>query len=231
MLFSGEELLTEMQNEPTQEATSQKKVPLWKNPYVVAALVGMLTVNLIRPCTRYIPDPPPVLGTLPAYTLIDQDGKEFGSEDLRGQVYVVNFFFTSCVTICPKVLNAAKMLEERYERSNVEVRLVTITVDPETDTPERLKEYAKGVGADFSRWSFLTGTRPQLESLIVGGFKTYMGEKQEDDAGLVDIGHGSRFVLVDHNGGVRGHYEITEMGIDEVFHRSKHVLRQKRESE
>ena len=207
---------------------SVSETPFWRNPYVVAAIVGMITVTLIRPCTRHIPDPPPVLGQLPAYSLTDQNGAAFGSEELDGHVYVVTFFFTSCVTICPKVLNAAKALQDRYKRSELDIRLVSITVDPENDTPERLKKFAEGVGADFATWTFLTGARAELEALIVGGFKTYMGEREEDADGMMDIGHGSRFVLVDQSGGVRGHYEITPLGADEVFHRSKHVLFQER---
>jgi len=188
----------------------------------------MITVTLIRPCTRRIPDPPPVLGELPAFSLTDQDGKDFGSADLRGNVYVVTFFFTSCVTICPKVLKAAKALQDRYKRAELDIRLVSITVDPENDSPARLRKFGEEYGADFSSWTFLTGSRPELESLIVDGFKTYMGEREEGADGLMDIGHGSRFVLVDEAGGVRGHYEISPLGSDEVFHRSQHVLREER---
>jgi protein SCO1/2 len=213
-------------NAPTR--AEMKKVPIWRNPWVIAAIAGMATVTLIRPCLRHIPDPPPVHGYLPAYSLTDQDGEAFGSEDLRDHVYVVTFFFTSCVTICPRVMSAAKALQDRYLRAGVDIRLVSITVDPEHDTPERLKQQAEKVGADLSTWTFLTGTRAELEALIVGGFKTYMGEREEGADGMMDIGHGSRIVLVDTKGGVRGHYEITKMGLDEVYHRSQHVLSEQR---
>ena len=183
---------------------------------------------MVRPLTRHVPEPPPVLGTLPAWELVDQDGKTFGSRDLAGAPYVVSFFFTSCVTICPKIMTAVKDLQQRYERSDMPVRLVSITVDPETDRPARLKEKAVAYGVDSKRWRLLTGERADLHTLIVDGFKTYMGERVVDADNILDIGHGGKLILVDENGGVRGHYDTDSSGIDEIFWRSDHVLRASR---
>jgi protein SCO1/2 len=212
---------------PGHDASAPGK-PLWRNPWVLAFLVGIAFVHMIRPLTRHVPEPPAVLGTLPAWQLIDQDGKAFGSKDLAGSPYVVSFFFTSCVTICPKIMNAVKDLQERYEQSDMPVRLVSITVDPETDTPTRLKEKARAYGVDSKRWRLLTGDQAALQSLIIDGFKTYMGERVVNADNILDIGHGAKLILVDGEGGVRGHYETDASGVDEIFWRSDHVLRASR---
>ena len=213
---------------PNEGDGAAVKRPFWRNPYVIAAIAGMISVHLIRPCTRRIPDPPPVIGQLPAFSLTNQEGVAFGSRELKGKVYVTTFFFTGCVTICPRIMQANRTLQERFKRANVDVHLVSITVDPENDSPEKLKEYASKLGIDFSTWTFLSGDREKLRALIVDGFKTYMGERERNADDIMDIGHGSRFVLVDGQGGVRGNYGTGPMGIDEVFHRAQHVLNEAR---
>jgi protein SCO1/2 len=175
--------------------------------------------------TRHVPDPPKVKFEIPAYSLTDQDGQPFGSEQLKGKVHVVSFFFTSCSTICPKVMNAMSKLQEKFATNNIPVELVTITVDPDNDTPEKLKQHGEKLGADFSRWHFLTGTWEAVNDLIVKGYKTHMGKAEQDDAGMMDIGHGAHLVLIDEAAGVRGIYDTSDSGIDEIYHRSTHVLR------
>jgi protein SCO1/2 len=107
-----------------------------RSPYVWAFFVGVIAITALRPFLRHEPEPPPVLGRLPAWELIDQDGRSFGSEDLAGTVYVANFFFTSCVAICPALMHSMARLQERYVKAGVEgIRQVSISVDPEVDTP------------------------------------------------------------------------------------------------
>ena len=75
---------------------SDEKRPAWRNPYVWGFVIGIATLTALRPFLRHVPEPPPVLSQLPPFSLRGIDGKPFGSEDLRGQVYIANFFFTSC---------------------------------------------------------------------------------------------------------------------------------------
>jgi protein SCO1/2 len=199
---------------------------LWRNPFLWAFLIGIVTLTLMRPLLRREPAPPPVLGTLPSYTLVDSTGRAFGSSDLAGQVYVVNFIFTRCASICPELTRAMAALERRYDEEKVSgVHLVSISVDPDHDTPERLAEYASSQGLDTSRWSFLTGERGQIAALLLGGFRVPMGEPETLND-LIDIAHTGKLVLVDRKGGIRGYYDSQGTGLDEVFHRSRHVLKE-----
>ena len=204
---------------------------LLRNPFFWASIVALVTIPVLRPLLRRVPEPPPVLAALPPFQLVNQDGRVFGSADLRGQVWVGDFVFTSCRSICPGLTRAMRSLQQRYQAAGVPVRLVSFSVDPENDTPAVLKAYAARHGADLSSWTFLTGPEPAMRSLIVLGFKTHLGRREVSSENLVDIAHAPYFVLVDGNGGIRGYYRPDESGLDELFHRSQHVLRQHRRGE
>lgn len=181
----------------------------------------------MRPFLRHEPAPPPVVGRLPPFELTDEKGRVFGNAQLAGRVHVVNFIFTRCASICPLLTHSMGQLQRRYDEQNIDgIRLLSITVDPEYDTPERLAAYGKQHGADPERWSFVTGDPQAVTSLVVDGFKAARGQPEENEAGLFDIAHGGKFVIVDGNGGIRGYYDTDEMGLDEIFHRSRHVLKQ-----
>ncbi len=174
------------------------------------------------------PDPPPVLGQLPEFRLTESRGVPFGTSDLEGQVYVANYFFTRCVSICPLLTAAMGRLQQRYDEAGVEgIRLVSISVDPEYDTPERLLEYGEKHGVDPRRWTLLTGEADEIRRLVVEGFRTPQGEP-ETSGGLMDIAHTGKLVLVDGRGAIRGYYDSDATGLDEIFHRSRHVLPESR---
>ena len=195
-------------------------------PYVVAFFVGITVITAMRPLTRRIPDAPPVLFTVPDFDLVDHDGRTFDPAVMRGKVWVVGFMFTSCPSICPKISRAMLGLQQKFATFGVDAHLLSLSVDPETDTPEVLKRYAETLGADLERWRFVTGSRAAMEALVVGGFKVAM-DKQEpaDGVTMYDIAHTSKLVLVDADGGVRGFYSTDELGLDEIYHRTQHVLR------
>jgi protein SCO1 len=121
--------------------------------------------------------------------------------------------------------------EEQVRRRPLDVRLVSITVDPTNDTPEVLRATALEYGADFERWTLLTGEEAAIRALVVGGLMTEMGEAELDpaSANLIHISHSSRLVLVDPFGRIRGYYDTDALGLDEVFHRATHVLRVREE--
>ncbi|MCY3592066.1 MAG: SCO family protein [Acidobacteria bacterium] len=195
------------------------------NPWFLAALAGLVLIPAIRPLLRFEPDPPQVLRQLPQWRLVDQNGEAFGSDDLAGEVYVASFLFTRCATVCPRLTASLRRLERRYREEGVEgVRLVSFTVDPEYDTPERLRDYAGSRSIDLERWSLLTGAEPEVRSVVVDGFALPMGERLDLAGGLVDVAHAARLALVDRDGGVRGYYGSDAVGLDEVFHRTRQVL-------
>lgn len=158
----------------------------------------------------------PVMGPVGAFTLTAEDGRAFGTSDLRGRPWVASFFFTSCVTVCPRVLGGMKRLQEALAGSGSGARLVSLTVDPETDTPERLRDHARSLGADPARWTFLTGSPADVLAAVTGALKTHMGEREETPQGLLEIGHGARLLLVDGEGRLRGLYDPDDASVDRL---------------
>ncbi|MCA9690782.1 MAG: SCO family protein [Myxococcales bacterium] len=194
-------------------------------PWHISFVLGIILITVQGLRMRHIPEPPPVLFQVPEFSLVDQSGREVTRDSLRGQVWIGSFFFTSCPSICPKITKSMLDLQSRLQSEGVDVKLVSFTVDPDNDTPEVLARYAKTIGADLERWRFVTGPRAQMEQLVVGGFKTAMDpSKRDGDVEMYDIAHSTKLVLVDRDGGVRGYYDTDAQGLDEVFHRSWHVL-------
>ena len=203
---------------------------LLRNPYLWGFLIGIVTLTAIRPLLRRVPEPPPVLSTLPEFTLTDVDGKPFGSRELAGQVYVANFFFTRCGSICPALMRGVGRLQAGFDERGIDgVRLVSISVDPENDSPAVLKEYAAAHGVEPKRWVLLTGDPEKVRALVVDGFKTPMDRVPEGGPTPIEVAHTGKLVLVDAHGRIRGYYDSDEMGLDEVYNRAQHVLRQERE--
>jgi len=167
-----------------------------------AVCLVLMGVALVRPRQ----EPLQRLGRLPAFSFTRQDGQPFGLKQLEGRPWVANFIFTRCPTICP--VFTRKMAGVQQQTAELDgLVLVSFSVDPKYDTPERLTAYAAKHGADPARWSFLTGEYEQLKDTIVGGFKIAMGrEEGGDENDIARIFHGSHFVLVDRTGEIRGYY-------------------------
>lgn len=179
---------------------------------LATALVFVVTLVLRRPA------PPSLQIPLPAYELVNERGERFGSADLKGKVYVADFVFTTCPTVCPKLTARMHEVQEQTRDLGDGLRLVTFTVDPENDTPEKLAAYAAKNHADPARWTFLTGSLASIEETVLRGFKVAMGkEKSEPGATLLSIFHGEKFVLVDAAGTIRGYYDADDEGIAKLL--------------
>ncbi len=151
------------------------------------------------------PDPLRVLGRLPEFTLSDQDDQSFGSSDLAGKVWVANFIFTRCGSTCPRqTAEMGRLQQDLWSGDESEVRLVSFTVDPEYDTPEVLKQYALNVGADDTRWKFLTGSRSDLRELSKTGFKLPVSDTPDNPTSIIT--HSQQFILIDRQNRIRGYY-------------------------
>ncbi len=144
-----------------------------------------------------------ILGTAPAFNLIERSERHVRTEDLKGQIWIADFIFTRCLGPCPRMTAAMARLQETLKHVP-DVVLVSFTVDPEHDRPDVLREYAQTHGFDPQRWLFLTGTIQQMEDVQVKGFK--MGMVGES------IHHSDRFVLIDRDGGIRGYFDVNEAG-------------------
>ncbi len=199
----------------------ERRRSLLANPWVWAFFAGIVLVTAIRPFLRFDPPPPPVITRVPEFSLMDQGGEPFGTEQLAGRVYVASFFFTRCRTICPLLVASLRRLDERLADAGVDdVSFVTFTVDPAHDTPETLAAFGRERGIDPARWALVSGPEAELRALLFDGFKVAMGPRQQAGGELIDIAHSGKLVLVDGNGGVRGYYSTDAEGLDELFHRA-----------
>lgn len=139
----------------------------------------------------------PVLGTIPAFEFVERQGEPFGLDELRGKVNVVEFFFTSCRGPCPTMNANLSELYREFAHSD-EVRLVSLTVDPETDSLPVLREYATHFGVTDNRWVFVRGEADQISWLAEEGFHV---------SGELPGMHSTKFILVDQQGRIRGYYD------------------------
>lgn len=171
---------------------------------LVAALLAVAGAALVQRLRR--PEPPPVLGEVPEFSLVNRDGRPVRRADLLGAPWVADFIFTRCPASCP-MMTARMARLNRELPPDLPVRLVSFSVDPEHDTPEVLERYARSFSAP-DRWLFVTGTREQVRSLSIEGFK--LGLEMDPPPGMnapEPILHSTRFVLVDGEGRIRGYYE------------------------
>jgi len=155
----------------------------------------------------------PMLAPIADFSLTDQDGHPFGTSELRGKVWIAGFAFTSCPSVCPMLTSQMSNLERRLERFGERLHLVTVTVDPENDTPDRLRAYALEHHANLARWSFLTGAPEQVRTTLSRGFMVHVGPRTAVRDGF-DILHTARLMLVDENGRLRGTYSTDGPGLD-----------------
>lgn len=173
---------------------------------------------LWRAFSHRIPPPPTMKIPLPAFELTDERGQPFGTEQLKGRVWVADFVFTSCPTVCPKLTARMADIQHRSRHLGEAFHLVTFSVDPENDTPERLAAYGAAYHANGARWSFLTGPLDKIEDTVLRGFKIAMGkEPTEPGSTIMSIFHGENLVLVDQGGNIRGYYEANEVGEGELL--------------
>lgn len=156
-----------------------------------------------------VPPPPPVLGTVPAFELTDQDGRSFGSADLAGRVWVASFIFTRCETVCPAITRQMARVQDRTRNLEPAVHLVSFSVDPEHDTPARLAAYARAHRASPRMWTFLTGPSDAVRETVEKGLRVSIG-KDAADPSPAGISHGTHLVLVDGAARIRGYYDPAE---------------------
>lgn len=144
-------------------------------------------------------------GTVPEFRLTNQDNRAFGSTELKGKIWIADFVFTSCRGPCPLISSRVSELQKPLADSDV--HLVSFTVDPQTDTPEVLHDYAERLHAQPGRWDFLTGPVDTIYQLTRNGFKLGVSDGADEEGVPV---HSTRAVLVDRHGKIRGYYDMSE---------------------
>lgn len=177
-----------------------------------------------RTLNRTLPPPLPVYYTVPEFTLTNEFGKPFGTKELTGKFYIANFMFTSCPTTCPALMDKMDLVQKRIRGLGTKAAIVTFTVDPEVDTVETLYKYARKRRSNPFIWNYLTGTKADLEKIVISGFKVPMGNKEpvekqlaEEKITLFDIAHSEKLVLVDDRGQIRGYYGTERVEMDRMM--------------
>jgi len=139
------------------------------------------------------------IGSAPKFELINQDNVKISNETYKGKVYVLEFFFSSCPSICPK-MNQSMLVIEKTFFGNPNFGIVSISIDPEHDTAQVLKEHRELLGVKSTNWNFLTGDKTYIYDLANKGFNVYVGENSKVQGGFE---HSGLFALIDKKGNIR----------------------------
>ena len=139
------------------------------------------------------------IGPAPQFELTDQNNQKITNANYKGKVYVLEFFFTTCPTICPKMNQSMIQIQNQFF-GNPNFGIASISIDPEHDTSEVLKEHAASLGVKSSNWHFLTGDKKCIYDLANKGFNLYAGENSKVNGGFE---HSGLFALIDKNGNIR----------------------------
>ncbi|MGV6828302.1 MAG: SCO family protein [Flavobacteriales bacterium] len=143
--------------------------------------------------------------TIANFSLINQNGKIITQEDYKNKIYVADFFFTTCQTICPIMTDNMVVLQEKL-KNNPNVMLLSHSVTPVIDSVAQLKKYALKKGVDDHKWNLVTGDKKQIYELAR---KSYLAVKTDGDGGKYDMIHTENFILVDKKKRIRGFYDGT----------------------
>ncbi|HYR22020.1 MAG TPA: SCO family protein [Chthoniobacterales bacterium] len=193
------------------DQTSARPARLWKATLIAIPIITLafllwlrqLEVNALRQRTVSS------YGSVPEFVLVNQDGKNFGSAQLRGKIWIADFIFTTCPGPCPMISSRMSELQKPLEKTDV--HLVSFSVDPAKDTPQVLRGYAEKLQAEPGRWDFLTGPQSTIYNLSRNGFKLAISDGSDDKGIPV---HSTRMILVDRRGAIRGYYDAA--GVDAV---------------
>lgn len=181
----------------------------------LAILMVALAFVVSRMASRRRPAPLPVIGPVADFALTNQSGLAFTLADLRGKVWVADIIFSRCAGPCPRMTRQMESLQAALPQSSG-ARLVTLTTDPEFDTPEVLAKYAARFNANPERWTFLTGAKKEIAALAIDSLKlTAIEKKPEERTDKDDLFiHSTIFVIVDRRGRLRGSFQTEGEGIE-----------------
>ena len=184
--------------------------------YGIVAVILLITFLFKESSTL---DDLPISGSVPDFEFTDSNGETITREDMEGKVWVADFIFTTCTMACPIMTGNMNLIHKSFKDDN-NVRIISISVYPEYDTPEVLKEYASRYNANTDRWHFLTGPEESVKNIIKTGFK--IGDYEDI------IFHSEKFALVDVRGNIRGYY--SGMETEDMSKLKKDIKRLLRES-
>lgn len=154
---------------------------------------------------------------VPGFVFLNQDSLPISHRDYKGTIYVTDYFFTTCPTICPVMSSQMARLQTMVDKEGMssQIKFLSHTVDPEHDTPAILKEYAERIGANLTNWNFVTGNKEELyDQARYGYFMTAL----ESDTAAGGFFHSDNLVLIDRESHIRGYYDGTSTKeVDQLF--------------
>ena len=155
-----------------------------------------------------------IYNTIPPFSFVNQNSDTVTEKIIDGKIYITDFFFTTCPTICPVMKRQMLKVYEKF-KGNKDVMILSHTIDPEHDTPQVLNAFAKDLGVTGNQWQFLTGSKEKIYEI---GLKSYMVVAKEDKSAEGGFLHSGAFVLVDKDKHVRGIYDgTTEEGTKRII--------------
>ncbi len=200
-----------------------------KNPYIFALLLGVFALTLFRVFVpKTLHSPPPLVEVEP-WELTNQHAQPFGTAQMKGRVWVADFFFTRCPTICAELTRTMSKVKKNLTRHGNKVGYLSFSVDPEFDTPPRLKSYIEKHQLDDSSWSFLTSdSRETMKRVVTEQIKMVMGmpEALPKDPSLLDISHSAKLVLFDEKGDLRAVFGTDNESLVALGHATQQLVRE-----
>ena len=146
-----------------------------------------------------------VFFSIPEFEATRQDGTLITNNDLKGKIYVAEFFFTSCPTICPIMTGQLLRVHEKFKEED-RLKIVSFTLDPKYDTPERMTDHAERLGINTNQWWFLNDKKSETYELAQKGYFVTAIEDESQPGGIV---HSGKVSLIDGNGHIRAYYDGT----------------------
>jgi protein SCO1/2 len=197
------------------ETPQQLPRTLWLGMGLLLGFLGLAYLLSLAELKRTNEIALPVLGQIADFTLTNQDGKITTLADLTNRVWVADIIFTRCAGPCPIMTSHMKSVQDALPQTS-NAKLVTLTTDPDYDSPAVMKKYGNHFGADFNRWTFLTGTKSEIANLASGSLKlSAVPVKPEDQKNAADLFiHSTYFVVVDKHAQLRGVFETGGEGFD-----------------
>lgn len=171
----------------------------------------LISVVFLSACGQGVDDP--LNWEIEDFTFTDHNNEDFGTADLEGKVWLADFVFTNCTTVCLPMMQNMKGVQEELQAQSLDVEIVSFSVDPEVDTPETLKSYAESYGVDLTSWHLLTGySQKQIGEFALENFKA-IAQKPEDDTQVI---HGTSFYLVNHEGVIMKDYDGLNPPVEDI---------------
>jgi protein SCO1/2 len=187
--------------------SSPSRIPTagWVVAFLAAAVLLVLAGLFVKNLRRAPAETLPVLATVPEFSFTSQTGATVGRDSLRGKAWIADFIFTRCAGPCPIMTDRLSQVQRALGSSGDDVRLVSVSVDPDYDRPDILAKYGARFGADPARWLFLTGPADAVEKFVTKGMLLGLAK---DGAGAPM--HAQKFVVVDREGRIRAYRDLED---------------------